>query len=153
MPHITVHGISFSIPCEYRAGHVLSEWEASTLQRVFMRNLSKSLFKVTSTVREDERESVGRAHVSEFVEGFQGGHDRMRAIRSEARRIALGAIEQRQYRRGQALRDLGALELEDMVSQLANSESIKREAMQRVDSVQRIAQSVSFFGEEDSENE
>jgi hypothetical protein len=142
--HITVLGYSFNITKQYSAGHVCTESEAQALQRYFNRHLAKGVHKVISEMisAQASAEDIlarGRAFVSQFTQGFTQGHERLRAINSEARRIALQAIETNMYKRGLSLKSLSPPELEDMVVQLSSEDSIRKVAEERVRQVQTIA--------------
>jgi hypothetical protein len=142
--HIIILGFSFHITQHYAAGHICTESEAQALQRYFNRHLAKGVHKVISGMisaqaSAEEVQARGDAFVSQFTQGFTHGHERLRAINSEARRIALQAIETNMYKRGLSLKSLSPPELEDMVVQLAAEDSIRKVAEERVRQVQTIA--------------
>jgi hypothetical protein len=154
--HITVLGFSFQVPTQYSAGHVCTESEAQALQRYFNRHLAKGVHKVISGMisAQASAENVqarGDSFVFQFTQGFTHGHERLRAINSEARRIALQAIETNMYKRGLSLKSLSPPELEDMVMQLSAEVGIRAVAEERVRQVQTIAKTAheDLFSAED----
>jgi hypothetical protein len=142
--HITVLGFVFQITQIYRAGHTCTESEAQALQRYFNRHLAKGVHKVISGMVSAQKsagdvQARGDGFVSQFTQGFTHGHERLRAINSEARRIAMQAIETNMYKRGLSLKSLSPPELEDMVMELAGQAGIRAVAEERVRQVQHIA--------------
>jgi hypothetical protein len=156
MPHVNILGFSTLLPQPYSAGHVVTQAEADALNRLLVRGLSKALHRVLldalaphgarvmgqvgDAVR-DATAARAAVFISEYVEGFANGHDRLRAIDVEARRIAALAVETDLYRQGRALREVPAVELDAMVSALAASPRVREEAQRRVDDLAQIARS------------
>jgi hypothetical protein len=141
--NITILGFSFPIAQRYSAGHVCTESEAQALQRYFNRHLAKGIHKAIADMvgvhSNSEIQSRGEQFSSQFTIGFSQGHERLRAINSEARSIAKQAIETKMYARGLSIKSLSPGELEDMVSKLSAQEGIQKIAEERVDYIQRIA--------------
>jgi len=155
MPSAKILGFSFDLPAPYAAGHPCTLAEADTLNRLLVRGLAKGLHKVldaglwepdrlgsadqASEDKKAELTEAGLEYIEEFTLGFSLGHDVARAIRLECVRLAKQTLEVQLNRAGKKLSDMPAGELRTLLSDLAKSERIVKEANRRVSVTQEIA--------------
>lgn len=146
-PHVTILGHHVPLPTPYVAGsHVLTQAEADALNRAFTTSVAKGLHRVIVACRESSLDAATTTQrIEQFVErhprAFAQGPERLAAISAEARRIALLALEAREYRAGRSLAGLGVAEREALVAEIAETSDVQSEATRRVDDLARIARS------------
>ena len=151
---VNILGFSVAISEPYSVGHVCTEHEALALNRIMVRGIAKGLHGVISRacaqlgyssgdmMTEADRDSVmemANEFVTTFSLGFARGHETLRAIDVEARRIALSALETALYKRGQRMADISEEERNEKIAELLWLPSIRREAEKRVEDNQRLA--------------
>jgi hypothetical protein len=161
MPQLTILGLPVDLPPAYASGHVCTQAEADALTALRTRGLAKGLHRVVLNecvsrgysdvwgfVRGtldgptlSEISAVASAFCASYVEGFVQGHERLRAIAGEARRIAQLMIEEQLYAQGRSLHDVPKGELDANVARYAASANVRAEAARRIDDVQRLARS------------
>lgn len=142
---VNILGFSFSLPAPYTEGHRCTLAEADVLNRSLARSLAKGLHRIISTKPDSteriEIERSARAFITEFINGFANGHEALRAIEIEARRIALSALEAQLYKQGKKLSDLAKAEVEEHIVALVATSGVRDEAARRVNALQHVARS------------
>jgi len=152
---ISILGISLDVETPYVGGHICTPAEAAALNRLLVRGTAKGLHKA---IREacnargydnanepmpqgmrEQVESVARDYAREYAQGFSEGHERLRAIEVEARRIGLASLASSLYQHGRKIEDIEVSEREAKVNELSLNSSIRREAERRVDDTARLA--------------
>jgi hypothetical protein len=156
MPQLMILGLPVALPPAYTSGHVCTQAEADVLNALRTRGLAKGLHRVIlgecvsrghQNVRgmdgptRDEVTRCAQAFCTSHVEGFAQGHERLRAIEGEAKRIAQLMIEEQLYAQGKTLRDAPKGETDAMIAYYAASAKVRDEAARRIDDVQRLARS------------
>lgn len=154
MTKINILGLSCEVPTTYSAGHVCTQSEAETLNRILVRTIAKGIYKVIgaalavrggvpveSMSAKDRGEvlALAQGFIERFTLGFSQGHERLAAVEVEARRIALAVLEAALYRRGQKLGEMPEGEREDKLRELMLSANVRREAETRIDGARALA--------------
>jgi hypothetical protein len=145
---IRILGQQFTIQHKYTAGHVCTQNEANVLNRALAKGISKGLHKVLAQTRSQhdpqtgdgqaELQRAGEDYIAEFVVGFAQGHERLRAIRLEAERIAKQLVSIQLNAAGRT--EIAPGELATMLDELVASEKVRSEAERRVALTFEIAQ-------------
>lgn len=154
MSRSIIQGISFALPTPYVEGHRCTLAEADILNKALTHALARGLYRTVREARESlhvrgdeglsqEQERVVRRRAEEYIAaytvGFAQGHEYIRAVEIEAKRIAERIVESRLYAKGSSLRDIARVELEAMINDLAQSGAVREEAEKRVSDIQRVA--------------
>lgn len=141
MAKLHLLGLSLSTPEPYAKGHVCSAAEAAALNAVLTRGLAKMLHRELAEARDAGREpaSVETAGlIEDFLRGFAEGHERLEAIKSEARRIGRAKAEAAVYRTGKRLEALAKGEQEELIAREAARSEVLAEATRRIDLMRSI---------------
>ena len=143
MPRLSILSFDFSYEHPYAEGHVCTRAEAECLALALNRGLAKGLYRMITQASalglapRDEVQAAAERFVSEHLRGFSFGHERLRAVEGEARRIAQGLVEAELYARGLSAKQCS--DFDDRVEVVASRAGVLTEASRRVDDVQRIA--------------
>ena len=134
MAKLSILGTTLTTPEPYASGHCCTAAEAAVLNAALTRGIAKMLHReLTADLAADTSKAI-----SEYLKGFSAGHERLRAIQAEARRIARGHIEAQLYRHGKKLEELAAGEREELVATEAARAEVFAEATRRIDTLRSI---------------
>jgi hypothetical protein len=149
MTKLIILGLEVSTPEPYAAGHVCTLAEAAALNAALTRGLAKGIHRrLRERYNEEAREAPSEsdrnciaAFIPEFLKGFSQGHERLRVIEAESRRIARGHVEAQLYRHGRKLSELAKGEQEDLIAREAATAVVLAEATRRIDTLRSIGSS------------
>lgn len=154
MPTVTTTIGEIEVTLPYAQGHVCSQAEADTLNQLFLRSATKGVQRIVHEgIVGPWKHSEVQFAVSKFLQrhalGFREGHERLRAIEGEAKRLATLAYETELYKQGRRLRDVAKGEVDIAVAEIAAREDIITQARARIDAVQAVAREAhgALFGE------
>lgn len=111
------------------------------LNAALTRGLAKLAYRELASAQEVGRERAEgelERSIEGYRKGFAEGHERLRAIEAEARRLARDRIEAALYRYGKALKDLAAGEQQELIAREAETSSVLAEATRRIDTLRAI---------------
>jgi hypothetical protein len=137
MPILKILGRELLTPEPYASGHVCSAAEAATLNAALTRGLAKGLYRELSENGEASKEQL-KSFIQGYLRGFSEGHERLRAIEAEARRLGRARVEAALYRSGRKLADLAKGEQELAISREAEKSELLAEATRRIDTLRAI---------------
>jgi len=135
MPRLVILGRELITPEPYSAGHACTPAEAATLNAALTRGLAKACYREIS---ERGEQADLQACVASYLKGFSQGHERLRAIEAEARRIGRARVEAALYRQGKKLASLAASEISALVAREAEREEVLLEATRRIDALRAV---------------
>ena len=117
------------------------------LNAALTRGLAKGLYRVLQeTTDPDERPGRVTAFIQEYLRGFSEGHERLRVIENEARRIGRARVEAALYRSGKRLSELAGGEVTALIAREAEKPEVLAEATRRIDTLRAFG-SESATGE------
>jgi hypothetical protein len=158
MTKLIILGLEVSTPEPYAAGHVCTLAEAAALNAALTRGLAKGIHRrLRERYDAEGRETPSEADRAEiakffpdFLRGFAEGHERLRVIEAESRRIARGHIEAQLYRHGRKLSELAKGEQEELIAREAATAAVLAEATRRIDTLRSIGSAAleDLLGEE-----
>lgn len=151
MPKLHILNHEILTPEPYSAGHCCSPAEASVLNAALTRGLAKGAYRLLSDARErGELVTAGAidTFVESFLKGFTEGHERLRAIETEARRIARARLEAALYRSGRKLSELAEGEQREAIQREAEKEEVLAEARRRIDALRALGSEAASRGED-----
>lgn len=137
MPRLCILGQEISTPEPYSSGHICTAAEAATLNASLTRGLAKGLYRMLSEVGEGEIVNC-EEFIQGYLRGFSEGHERLRAIEAEARRIGRAKVEAGLYRQGKRLAELAKGEIEALITREAQRDEVSSEATRRIDTLRSI---------------
>ena len=135
MPRLVILGQELFTPEPYSPGHICTEAEASVLNTALTRGLAKGLYRELS----EGRGETLAAYIASYLRGFSQGHERLRVIEAEARRIGRAKVEAALYRQGKKLASLAASEVTLLVAREAERAEVLAEATRRIDALRACA--------------
>jgi hypothetical protein len=143
MPTLKILSHSISTPEPYTAGHTCTAAEAATLNASLTRGLAKGLDRLLRGLQETQKgEEETLQEISDFIAGylrsFAEGHERLRAIEAEARRLARTRIEASLYRQGKRWNELAPGEQTLAIAKEAEREEVLSEAARRIDALRAV---------------
>ena len=143
MPTLKILSRTIPTPEPYSAGHTCTAAEAATLNAALTRGLAKGLDKLLRGREERPREEEAvleeiAGFIASYLRSFAQGHERLRAIEAEARRLARTRIEAALYRQGKRLSELALGEQTLAIAKEAEKAEVLAEATRRIDALRAV---------------
>lgn len=142
----TIQGLKFTIPEPFKAGHVCTEGEASSLNQTLRENVRNNVaaqIKAEEEKAEGERKTFTQEDVDAYVADYEfgiraaRGEARLSPEEREARNIARNIINAKLKESNTAKPDADTMEA--WIKQVASQPPVVKEAARRVKSVSGIA--------------
>lgn len=149
---VLIQDIIFLAPAPYAEGHVCTLIEASVLNQCLAENLRNNFTKVVKQAKEkageaplsttvlNELQDKFADYSSRYTFQFKAGPKApIDPIGREAAKIALALLKEGLQGKGMKITDLPDGRREELIAQLANKETVIKEAKRRIDATRAVA--------------